>query len=324
MAEFTIRDPHVDQLLTTMSIGYSNPLYIADNLAPQVPVNRQTGFIPQYVQSDWFRNNAQGRAVGTRSQRGSFNLDNTMTYACLRASFGVEIPDEVRDNTDAPYDMDRDGALFAADRIAMYREVSAAATLFTTSVWTGDQTGVASGPGANQFIQWNNYDTSSPLVDLTIWSDLIEGRVGREATQITLGKLVWSQLKWHPDILDLIRYTQTAIVTPDLVTRLADIGRLHIGRGIYTTDPEGTAEASVTYSRIWGKHVLLQYMPERASLMTPAAAYALTWTRVPSSLQYVKRMRDEEREVDIIEGNTYFQHKVTVPRAGVFANGAIA
>jgi hypothetical protein len=58
--------------------------------------------------------------------------------------------------------------------------------------------------------------------------------------------------------------------------------------------------------------------------MTPAAAYAFTWQRVANSLQYVKRMRDEEREVDIIEGNTYFQHKITVPRAGVFASGAVA
>jgi hypothetical protein len=183
---------------------------------------------------------------------------------------------------------------------------------------------VGSNPAANQFLQWNNYDTSSPLVDLTTWSDLIDGRIGREATQISMGKLVWSMVKWHPDVLDLIRYTQTAIVTPDLLTRLADIGKLLIGRGIYTTDPEGTAEASVTYTRIWGKHVLLQYMPDRPSMMTPAAAYAITWQRVAGSLQYIKRMRDEEREVDIIEGNTYFQHKVTVARAGVFANGAIA
>ena len=81
MAEFTPHDGYVDQLLTTVMIGYRNPLYLAPQIFPMVPVKLQTGYVPAFVQSDWFRNLARTRASGTRSQRSSFGIDNTMTYA---------------------------------------------------------------------------------------------------------------------------------------------------------------------------------------------------------------------------------------------------
>ena len=97
-----------------------------------------------------------------------------------------------------------------------------------------------------------------------------------------------------------------------------------VGRAIQTTDPEGTAESAVTYTRIWGKNALMLYVPERPSLLNPAAGYTFVWNRIANAVQFMKRMRDEEREVDIIEGNSYFDQKVTVPNAGLFMSAAVA
>jgi hypothetical protein len=66
------------------------------------------------------------------------------------------------------------------------------------------------------------------------------------------------------------------------------------------------------------------YVPARPSLMTPAAGYTFVWQRVPSAQQYIKRFRDEEREVDIIEGNSYFDQKKTGAAAGLFMQNVIA
>lgn len=325
MAEFTPHDLYVDQLLTGISIAYKNPLYIAPMIFPMVPVRMQTGFVPRYNQSDFFRNLAGQRAVGTRSNRSSFTVDNTMTYACKWASFGVEIPDIVRDNQMDPYSIDVDSTEFATDKIQMEQELSFVTTAFTTSIWGNtDQTGVASAPAANQFVYWSNYASSTPIVDLTLFNDTIEGKIGREANTLTMGKQVWSQLKWHPDFLDLIRYTQRAQMSPELFGTLMDLSRVLVGRGIYTTAAEGTVEASVTYTRIWGKNALLTYTPDTPGLMLPAAGYTFGWQRVASPLGYIKRMRDEQIETDIVEANAFYTHKVTAANSGLFMSGAVA
>lgn len=325
MAELTQHDAYVDTLLTNILIGYKNPLYIARDIFPMSPVRFPTGYVPRMNQSDWFRNLAEQRAAGTRSRRSAFTIDNTMTYATKWASFGVDLPDVVRDAQMDPYNLDQSATEFATDKIMMEQELSFVTSAFTTSIWGNtDQTGVASAPGANQFVHWSNYASSTPLQDLTTGIDTIEGKIGREANTGVMGKQVWSQLKWHPDLLDLIKYTERALMGPELFASIMGLSRVLIGRGIYTTAAEGTAEASVTYTRIWGKNALLAYVPASPSLMDPAAGYTLAWQRVASPLGYVKRMRDEPTETDTIEASAFYAHKVTAANAGLFYSGAVA
>ena len=103
-----------------------------------------------------------------------------------------------------------------------------------------------------------------------------------------------------------------------------EVDRYLVGRSIYTTTVEGTAEASVSYTRIWGKHGLLIYVPPAPSLLTPAAGYTFVWQVVPNALQYIKRMRDEEKEIDIIEANSFYAQTITAAGAGLFLSGAVA
>jgi hypothetical protein len=323
MAKYAQRDLHVDQLLTNLSIKYQNPAYIADQIFPIVPVMKQSDKYVVYDQSHWFRNEARIRAPGTKSERGGWSYSED-TFFCDRFSYGVEIFDEERDNSDVQFDLDRDATEFATDKILMQREVAFASGFFTTGVWGTNRTGVASAPSASQFVQWNDYANSDPLGDLSAWMDLIEASIGREPNRLVMGKQVWTKIKWHPDLIDTIKYTQRAQMTMDLAEALFEIERILIGRAIYTTSPEGTAEASVSYSRIWGKHLLATFVPASASLRTPAAGYTFTWNRVPNSMMYIKRMRDEEREADIIEANGYYDHKLTGAKAGLFADQVVA
>lgn len=318
MAQPTSSDLHVDALLTNMSIGYKNPAYIADTLFPQVQVRKQADIVPRYDRSHWFRSLAKLRAPATKSERSGFTVDKTMTYFCDRYSFGFEIPDDVRDNADEPYNMDRDGAEFVSDKMQLVRENNWVTDFFTTGKWTTDKTG-----GVN-FTVWSNYGASDPLGDVTTYKDTVEALIAREPNTLVIGKEVWSKLKWHPDLVDTIKYTQRGQVSLDLAASLLELASIKVGTSLVTTTAEGTAEASVVYSRIWGKHGLLMYIVPNPSLMTPAAGYTFVWNRVPSALQYVKRMRDEEREVDIIEGNSYFDQKITAADAGLFLSGAVA
>jgi len=312
------QDLHIDQFLTNVIIGARNASYIVDSICPIVPVLKQSNVVPRFNRSFFFRDDGQYRAPGTKSQGGGFTVDKTLTYFCDRWSFRFEITDEQRDNTDAPWDLDRDGALFTADKIQLRRERAFAAANFTTGIWGSDKV------GGTDFNQWSAYGASNPLVDIANYMDSIEGLIGVEGNTIVLGKQVWLQAKWHPDIIDTIKYTQLGKPTADILVQLTDLTNVYVGRAIYTTSTEDVAEASVTYTRVWGKNALLMYVPPNPGIMQPAACYTFTWQRVPNAISYVKRMRDEEREVDIIEGNTYFAQVVTLAAAGIFLSSAVA
>jgi len=318
MAQVTARDLHVDQLLTNISLAYKNDTYIADQIAPIVPVKKQSDKLINYDQSHWFRDEAKLRAPGTKSQGGGWSVNTSATYFCDRFSFRHEIDDETRSNADAPFNLDREATEFVTDKLLIRREVAWATDFFKTTVWGTDKT------GGSDFTVWSDYANSQPLIDLTDYRDAVEGKIAREPNTLVLGKQVWSKVKWHPDLIDTIKYTQKGQVSVDLFASLSEFERILIGKALKTTDPEGTAEASVAYSRIWGKHALMLFVPPRPSLMTPAATYTFVWERVAKALQYMKRYRDEEREVDIMEGNTYFDQKATGTAAALFMSGVVS
>ena len=313
----TANSLHVDSLLTNMSIGYKNLSYIADEAFPIVPVMKQSDIIPQFDQSHWFRDLAVVRAPGTKSQRAGWKVTTDDTYYCKRFSFGAEIADDIRNNTDQPFNLDRE-AEFVSDKMALKREAAFATDFFTSSVWGTDKT------GGTDFNKWSSYGDSTPLVDITGWQDDVEALIATEPKCLIIGKQVWVQLKWHPSVIDSIKYTQTGVASPGLFASLADLDKLLIGRAIKTTTNMGVAESSVSYSRIWGKSTLLLYVPPSASLMKPAAGYTFVWNVVPGALQYMKRMRDEESELDIIEGNSYFDQKSIVTAAGLYSGSTVA
>jgi hypothetical protein len=59
-------------------------------------------------------------------------------------------------------------------------------------------------------------------------------------------------------------------------------------------------------------------------LMAPAAVYNFVWQRVPSAPLFMRRFREDPRELDVFEANGYHQYKVTSSRSGEFLANIIA
>lgn len=314
----TPQDLHVNALLTNLSIGYVNKSYVADRIFPVVRVNKQSDIVPKFNQSAFFRDDSRVRAPGSKSEGGGFTVDTTDTYFCNRYSRRFEIPDELRRNADAPWNLDQTATQFVTDKIMMRREVSFATDHFATGLWDVDK------DGTTDFTKWSDYGASTPDVDVDKYKDDVEALSAVEPNKMVVGKQTHIQLKNHPTLIDRIKYTQRAQLTPELIASLLELDEYLVGRSIYTTTVEGTAEGSVTYTRIWGKHALLIYVPSAPSLMTPAAGYTFVWQVVPNALQYIKTMRDEEKEIDIVEANSYYAQKRTSARAGAFLENAVA
>lgn len=308
---------HVDGLLTDHSIGYKNSDYISDRVFPIISVRKQSDIIPQFEKSHWFRNKAALRAPGTKSVRSGFKVDNTLKYFSDRFSFGFELPDEVRDNADEPYNLDRSATDFVTDKLMMVRDVNFGADFMKTSVWKTDKT------GTTDFTKWSTYGTSTLRSDIEDFKGLIEDLIAKEPNILLMGSIVWRRVKLHPDLLDAIKYTQTASVTLELAARLFELDEILVARAITTTTAEGTAEASVTYTRVIDDDALLMWRNASPGLFMPMAGGTYVWNRVTGAIQYIKRMRNEEAEMDIIESNSYFDQKLTASDAVLFIEDAV-
>ena len=315
MPQPTVNDVHVDQLLSNVAISYRNTDYVADQHFPVVPVNKQSNVYASFDQSAWFRDEAAQRSPGTLARVSGYPVTTSNQYYCHNYALSKSIPDEVRENEDSVMQSDRRAVEFVSDKLMLQRERKFVTDFFTTSVWGTDKT------GGSDFTVWSNYAGSSPLTDFEGWMETVEGKIAKTPVQFTIGREVWTQLKWHPDVVDSIKYTQKGLASVDLVASLFGIGKILIGKSLVTTDKEGTAEASVTYSRVWGKHGLLLYVPTAPALDEPAAGYTFVWNRPGKpGLMTTYRFRDDRARTDYFEVETFYDQKLTSSNAGLFVS----
>lgn len=311
----TAQDVHIDSLLTFLSIAYFNEpsAYIADRVFPVVGVKKQSDLFPKYDKGNWFRDEAKLRAPGTESEGSGWTVSRDKYFADNYA-FHKDIPDEVRDNADDPFDLDADATYFVTDKIRMRREKAWATDFFKPGVWAYNKTAPAN------FAVWSDYATSDPILDITAGMDDIFSTTALEATDLVIGRQVWSKLRNHPDFIERIKYTQTGVLTESLVASMLGVRNLYIGRALEVTSKEGVTPD--VFSFIFGKHALLLYVNNRPGMQSASAGYTFHWKK-RGGLTIIKRIRDEKRGFDRIEGHTYFDQKMVAPELGVFFQGAV-
>ena len=307
------QDVHIDQLLSFLSVAYMNlpSSYIADQIFPIIGVRKQSDKYAIYTKNDWFRDEAELRSPGTESQGSGWTLQTPGTYSADNFAVHKDVPDEIRENADAPYSLDIEAVRFVVDRLKLRREISWATDHFTTGKWGTDAT------PANL---WSDYALSDPVSDFETGRDAIHSVTAVDPNVFVIGRQVWTQLKHHPDFLERIKYTQRAILTTDLVAAVLEIGRIMIGAAIKATNKEG---ATAAYSYIFGKHGLLAYVAPNPALLTPSAGYTFHWNRF-GAISYIRRLRDDFKQFDRVEGHTYYDQVLVASDVGYFFNGAVA
>lgn len=326
MPQPTVSDVHVNAPLTNISVAYiqSANNFIADKVFPILPVDKQSDLYWTYTKNDWFRDEAKLRGAGTESAGGGYNIDANANYYCAPYAYHKDIPDIIRANADAGIDLDRDATQLITQRLLVRRERIWAANYFTNGKWGKDYTGVANGevPGTS-FRQWNDYAASDPIGDIELARMYILSTTGFKPNTLTLGAETFSKLKGHPDIVDRYKYTNSEVVTAQMLAKLFEVDRLLIGEAIYATNAEGGVAA---YSFINGKGALLSYSPPSPSLLTPSAGYTFTWKGL-SGLGYaikMKSFRMEHLASDRVEGEYAFDPKLVAADMGVFFVTAVA
>jgi hypothetical protein len=216
--------------------------------------------------------------------------------------------------------------------LLLKRELDWTEKYFITGVWDTEYTGVASGVGAGEFLQWND-TASDPIRDVQAW--LIDYRLltGYTPNVMVIGAEVMRQLKNHPDLIDRIKYTQRGVVTEDLIASLFGIPKLVVSYASKVTNEvrinDAVAQdAAASYEFLADtKSALLAYTPDSPSLLTPASGYTFVWNGYHAGNANgirIKQFRMEHIAADRIEGEMTYDQKVVSADMGIFLNTVVA
>ena len=329
----TQADLHVNVPLTNVSVAYmqSADSFIADKVFPKLPVDKQSNLYWKYSKSDWRRTDVERRAPSTETP-GVGWTQTTDQYFCHVYGVHKDIDDQVRANADSNFNLDKDSTEFITNQHLLKRDIDWTNSYFKTGVWATEKTGVATGPTAGQFQQWDQA-ASDPIGDVGQWIIDFRQLTGFAPNFCVMGAYVMNKLKNHPDIIDRIKYTQRGVVSEDLIATLFDIDELYVTYATQAVGPQipdaAAQDAAASYAFIGNpKNVLFGYSPSSPSLLTPAAGYTFTWKGymggVNSEGVKVKKFRMEQIASDRIEAEQSYDMKVVCNDMGLFLNSVVA
>ena len=302
----TANQSHIDRALTNVSIAYQNAAYIWDQIFPQITVAKQTNKFFTFPKAAWYRDETAVRAPGARARRADYTL-STDSYVCIEKALAKQVPDEVIKNSDDPLKPLVRATQYVTDQIFKSIEKDVTDLVFSTG-WAASAT-----PSPT----WDN-DASDPLTDVETGMFTVAQSIGREPNVGIMGRGLWRYLKNHPDIIDRLKYGQTAggpaMVNLAGVAELFGLERILVSRSLIDTGNEGAAES---LGFIGGNHLALLYVPSSAALDEPASGYTFVWKG-----REVNKYREDQEHADVVEALMSWDTKITASDAGYLLKSA--
>lgn len=285
---------HVDAILTQISLGWPNNGFVGDVLFPSVPVKKQSDKYYVFGRESWLPETSDYRAPGTEAHEVPGLKVSTDTYYAQEHALQIAITDEERENADSPFSPDRDGTEHITSKLTLGREL-AIKNLVTTT--TNYATGMSVTLSGTQ--QWNDYVNSTPIANIRTAVRAIHAKLFMEPNLMVIPYLVMSTLEDHPTIIDRIKYSDRAILTPEIIASVFGIQRVIVPGVGYATGAVGANGNALTVGYLWGKDVLVAWVPPRAGMRIPAYGYEFSWT-YGGAVQPVDRWREDKRKSDLI------------------------
>lgn len=252
----------IDKSLTSIVIAYKNGKYIADDVAPRVPVDKQA-FIYSRFSDDTFYNIPDTR-VGRRSQPNEISLEGTEDTSSTE-DYGLDnpVPQADVDNADDRFNPIDLAAEHLAECIALDRELRTANLFFNAANYAAGLKTVLS--GSSMFSD----PSSSPI---TVMSDALDLPLMRP-NQMIIGQGAWTKLRRHPEIVEAALGTgaKKGMATRQQLAEILEIDEVIVGEARANQSKPGQTAALY---RLWGNHIALTYKHP-----TPTAPQALTFAK---------------------------------------------
>jgi hypothetical protein len=284
---------HIDVVLSNISVAFPQGDFVGNQLFPQVNVSKQTNKYYIFGRESWaVEPGGDLRAPGTAANEIAGLLVSTDSYFCRDHSLRIPITQEERENADNPLDPMADGTNLVTQKVLLVRELAMRDLVVTTANYeAGLSTTLAGGQ------QWSDYVNSNPISDVKTGVRAVHSKLFTFLNTGVFPYQVMTQLEDHPDFIERIKYSQRGIITSELVGALFTIPNLIVpGVGYNSANPGQTPALGY----IWGKDVILAYVPPSAGLKTPAYAYEFVWP-YNGMAQSVERWWVQDRKSDLVQ-----------------------
>ena len=309
MPQPTLSDVHVNRPLTIMSVGFQQDQsdFVAsgpNSVFPNIPVPSKSDLYYIYNRGDFFRNTMQLRAPGAPAAGGGYKL-TTGNYTAQVWALKKIIDDQIRANSDSPLQPDRDAVSWLTVQSMINRDVAWASAYFTTGIWGYERAGAANASAGTAVKYWNT-DGSTPIEDVLAARLSVKQSTGRWPNTLVLGAETHTDLLTNAEIIDRLKYGQTApgavdVSTSDLAA-LFKVKRVLVMSGIQTTSAETMVANSDTtpdtFAFIGGKHAGLFYAADSPGIMQESAGYTFNWTGLTGATAAGMRIKKFRWEID--------------------------
>ena len=244
LAALRVQDP----VLTKLAQGYHNLELIGEVLMPTVEIDKEAGKIPKFGRLAF-------RLPSTvRNLRGTSNRLDPEDITAIDVALeehDVEYAIDYREENEAIFSLRQFALNTTQDVIALGREKEVATLALDESKYDSGNKVTLSGTSkitSKQADIFAMFDTGIRAVKRAI---------GRKPNVCVIAGDVWAALKKHPAVIEKLKYSQVAIVTPEVFAKLIGIDTVKIGEAVY--------EESNQLKDIWSDAIVLAYVAPRST-----------------------------------------------------------
>jgi hypothetical protein len=302
---------HLDVILSQISVAYPNNGMVGNVLFPQVGVRKQSDKYYIFGREAWaVEPGGDFRAPGTVANEIPGIAVSTDTYFAKEHSLQIAVTDEERENVDSPLAPDRDGTELVTAKILLAREIAIKTLVTATTTYATNYSVTLSGT-----TQWSDYVNSDPIGVVKTGKRKIHSGLFFDPNLMIIPYQVMTVLEDHPDFIERIKYTERGVITQDIIAALFGIQNIIVpGIGYNSANPGQTA--SLGY--LWGKDVIMAYVPPRAGQRVPAFGYEFVMG-YGGREQIAERWREEQRKSDVIRVSRRYDLKIVAQDASAKA-----
>lgn len=292
----TVSSVHVSTALSNIAIKYKNPAFVAEKVAPVVPVVKEADTYYIFGKEE-LRDKDSLRAAGAEANEIEWDV-TTATYSAEEYALKYLLPDRIRDNADNA----------VRPRINTTEKLTNWIRLgYEKRVQTIAQNVANVGGNHNVVTKWDAAAGQDPEQDVDTAKSSIRQTAGVDPNTIVMSQAVWQALRrWLKDqVTNMVYQEMISIGTPPAT--LWNM-KLVVAGSIENTAQEGQADS---ISDIWSDSVLVAYIEPNPSLDSMSFMY--TFRSRPFR---TKTWREETRDGEFIESSVIQDERLVASDAG--------
>jgi hypothetical protein len=254
----------IDQLLSNVSSMIQAKGTICEQMLPSIKASQTSGKLAKYG------NSHLRIEKSLKGGRGTYRRVEAITRSTTDFSMeghgleGIVTREDYR-NVLEPFKAEEDETTGITSMLLLEKEKTLADTLTSTSIVTQNTTL----SGGSQF---SDYLNSDPIAIFAAARAAIRSGCGEVPNVAAMDWAVFNKLRFHPQMLDALGYKQArpgGLKADELAVAL-DVEKIFIAQCVYNSAKEGQTDS---LSAVWGKHVVMGVLPEKAAPYQVSGAY---------------------------------------------------